>query len=80
VLTRLVRPLGEFTVVIEIGYSTESEASPLPSGADMAAEIGRMIDVLSISRRQAIAEIARKHGRSPNEVYAAIEQAKKSTD
>jgi 16S rRNA (cytidine1402-2'-O)-methyltransferase len=80
VLTRLVRPLGEFTVVIEIGYSTESEASPLPSGADMAAEIGRMIDVLSISRRQAIAEIARKHGRSPNEVYAAIEQAKQSTD
>jgi transposase-like protein len=39
-----------------------------------------MIDVLSISRRQAIAEIARKHGRSPNEVYAAIEQAKQSTD
>jgi 16S rRNA (cytidine1402-2'-O)-methyltransferase len=80
VLMRLVRPIGEFTVVIEIGYSTESETSPLPSGADMAAEIGQMIDVLSISRRQAIAEIARKHGRSPNEVYAAIEQAKQSTD
>jgi hypothetical protein len=67
-------------VVIEIGRSPEHERIALPPAADMVASIGHMTNHLGFSRRQAIAEIARKHGRSPNEVYAAIESAKKSID
>lgn len=78
VLTRLARPLGEFTVVVGLGQPTEIQPSRLPAGADLVAMIGRMTDSESVTRRQAVAEIARKHGRSPNEVYEAIEQAKKS--
>jgi 16S rRNA (cytidine1402-2'-O)-methyltransferase len=79
VVRRLGRPLGEFTVVVSIGQTTDLGTPDLPPAETMRAEIGRMTDCMGVSRRRAIAEIARKHGRSANEVYTAIEQAKKST-
>jgi 16S rRNA (cytidine1402-2'-O)-methyltransferase len=71
VLSHLEKDQGEFTVVADIGLSTNNEelrASPIGSAM---AESG-------LSRRQAIAKLARQHGLAPNEVYAALEEAKKS--
>jgi len=43
----------------------------------MAAEFGRMTIIDGLSKRQAISQIASRHGVSTNQVYAAVEQAKK---
>jgi 16S rRNA (cytidine1402-2'-O)-methyltransferase len=63
-LTELKRPIGEFTIVVEIGHKTENR--------DAAAEIE-----LS-SRRQALAQVAQDHGLTANQLYRVIEDAKKS--
>jgi 16S rRNA (cytidine1402-2'-O)-methyltransferase len=77
VLGRLPAPLGEFTVVADIGHKTEL-ASPEPASAnDLMVELGQMTLNGGLSRRQAIGRLAKTHGLPPNEVYQAIEQAKK---
>jgi 16S rRNA (cytidine1402-2'-O)-methyltransferase len=77
VLARLTSPVGEFTVVADIGLKTNIVASQSVSASDIAAEFGRMPVGGGLSKRQAINEIASRHGVSTNVVYAAIEQAKK---
>jgi 16S rRNA (cytidine1402-2'-O)-methyltransferase len=77
VLVHLGRPLGEFTVVVDIGHMTYNNRSAAISDADIVTEFGRMTSVDRLTRRQAISAVARKHHRPPNEVYAAIERAKK---
>jgi hypothetical protein len=66
---------GEFTVVAEIGQSTNHTDQPV----DIVGEFCQMTsDGRRLSKRQAVAQLARKHGLPPNEVYRAIEDAKKS--
>jgi hypothetical protein len=43
----------------------------------MLSEFGEMTEQLRLPRRKAINALARKYQRSPNEVYDAIEKAKK---
>jgi 16S rRNA (cytidine1402-2'-O)-methyltransferase len=64
VLQALRSGQGEFTVVVDLGHITENDAP----------EIGHE----SGSRRQAMASLAQMHGLSANQLYEAIEQAKKS--
>ena len=64
VLKRLERPVGELTVVVLIGQMPDIEPSIDP--------------VLSDSRRQAMAALAKAHGLTANQLYGAIEAAKKS--
>jgi 16S rRNA (cytidine1402-2'-O)-methyltransferase len=64
VIQQLGAPRGEYTVVVDIGQSTETTA------LDIAAD--------SNSRRQALAAVARSHGLTANQLYSAIEDAKKS--
>ena len=78
VLTHLKEPRGEFTVVLEIGQTTNNNAVELPLGGLLLDEIGRITENEKCSRRIAINALARKYQRSPNEVYAAVEEAKKS--
>jgi 16S rRNA (cytidine1402-2'-O)-methyltransferase len=74
VLERLPTPRGEFTVVAEIGLSTDiTNEQP-----DVVHEFGEMTALPGMSKRRAISLLARKHGLAPNDVYATIEQAKKS--
>jgi hypothetical protein len=47
------------------------------SASDIADEFGRMPVGGGLSKRQAINQIASRHGVSTNVVYAAIEQSKK---
>jgi 16S rRNA (cytidine1402-2'-O)-methyltransferase len=77
VLKQLTAPIGEFTVVVDIGHSTETDTiRPADPGA-LAAEFGQMTALDGLSRRLAISRLARTHGLPPNEVYEAIELGKK---
>jgi 16S rRNA (cytidine1402-2'-O)-methyltransferase len=76
----LAEPLGEFTVVLEIGDSTEIKPARPPEDEAVAIEFGQLIENRRLSRRQAISEVARRHRLSPNHVYAAVERVKKSVN
>jgi 16S rRNA (cytidine1402-2'-O)-methyltransferase len=78
VLQALSDDRGEFTVVISIGHTTDSSQPALPTGAELAAEIGHMTVIDGLTKRKAINVVARKHGLAPNKVYEAVEAAKKS--
>jgi len=78
VLRTLAAPLGEFTVVVDIGHKTEKHVASPPSQLDLVAEFAEVTDAGSLSRRRAIALLARRHGLAPNVVYETLEKAKKS--
>lgn len=80
VLNGIEKPVGEFTVVLDIGQSTEPSQAKQPSPAEIALEFGRMTENKPVSKRVALAELARKHGMSINAVYDAVEDAKKYVD
>jgi len=79
ILSKPLKTRGELTVVVDIGHITE--LSPAAAGASpksLAHELGELTNDGAFSRRQAINELARRHGMAPNAVYAAVELAKKS--
>lgn len=78
VLLSLGEPQGEFTVVVDIGLSTNITAPGLPSEADIAAEFGLLTNAVGSTRRQAISALSRKYGVSARDVYAKLEAAKSS--
>jgi 16S rRNA (cytidine1402-2'-O)-methyltransferase len=78
VLGRLVAPIGEFTVVIDIGQSTDSTASRAVTAAELLTEFGHMTTHDGLSRRKAISMLAKNHGMATNMVYDLLEQAKVS--
>ena len=67
---------GELTIVADLGHKPETEAKQDVSDEQMATELGRITETQRISRRRAIQELARKHGKKPNDVYAAVERAR----
>ena len=75
VIERLGNPRGEFTVVVELGETTETKAL---ASVDLVHEFGEMTVITGLSRRKAIATLARRHGLAANSVYQALEDAKKS--
>jgi 16S rRNA (cytidine1402-2'-O)-methyltransferase len=66
VIQHLGAPRGEYTVVVDVGQSTDP--------------VMTTTDADSNSRRQALAAVARSHGLTANQLYSAIEDAKKSAD
>ena len=77
VLNQLDMPVGEFTVVIDIGQSTDLRGSAPAAKSAIVEEFGRLTISEGLSRRRAISRLARAHGLLPNDVYAAIEEARK---
>lgn len=77
-LEHLANPKGEFTVVLEVGQITDISIAEKPSPADIALEFGLLTNSKTKTRRQAIALLSKQHGLSTNDVYAALETAKKS--
>ncbi|HUK32527.1 MAG TPA: SAM-dependent methyltransferase, partial [Vicinamibacterales bacterium] len=69
--------VGEITVVVDGGHMTNRVVSTQTSDADIAQELGLLTDSGQITRRQAIQTVARKHGWRPNDVYAAVERARR---
>ena len=77
-LERLVSPIGEFTVVAEIGHKTETSQPSTLTDVDVLAMFGHVTENSNISRRRAVTELAKRLQLPPGEVYEAIERAKKS--
>jgi 16S rRNA (cytidine1402-2'-O)-methyltransferase len=75
---RLLGPgRGEFTVVLHIDPAATTTAATV-TGQSIAEEFGVMTNITAMSRRKAIASLARKHGLTPNVVYEMLEATKKS--
>jgi 16S rRNA (cytidine1402-2'-O)-methyltransferase len=77
VLDDLAEPRGEFTVVVYIGQKTELSPSQVPSDEQMLVEFGETTKQKALNRRRAIGLLAVKYRMTPNDVYSAIERAKK---
>lgn len=78
VLDRLRDERGEFVVVVDVGQKPENIARELPNPTEISDEIGRLIETNRLSRRQAVAVVARRYGLGTNAVYSTLEQVKKS--
>jgi 16S rRNA (cytidine1402-2'-O)-methyltransferase len=78
VLQSLSSKRGEFTIVALIGQSTDNAVQAVLGETDLALEIGELTINTALTKRKAINIVARKHGLAPNEVYKALEVAKKS--
>src|SRR5262249_1959335 len=74
VLQSLAEPRGEYTVVADIKSLVETPLRP----ADLIAEFGDLTANTGLTRRKAVATLARRHGIPPNEVYELLEATKKS--
>jgi 16S rRNA (cytidine1402-2'-O)-methyltransferase len=77
VLETLSLETGELTIVVDVGHKPASYHPVALSDEEMAAELGDITKRLNIPRRRAIQRLAKKHGRQPNEVYAAVERARR---
>jgi 16S rRNA (cytidine1402-2'-O)-methyltransferase len=77
-LMQLVSPVGEFTVVAEIGRITDTRNQGIPTADELFHEFGHITTNNGLSRRRAINTLAKTHGLAPNMVYDLIEQAKDS--
>jgi 16S rRNA (cytidine1402-2'-O)-methyltransferase len=78
VLERLGDPIGEFTGVLKLGRSIEHVTVEPPSDQQLMEEIGHMGKDKTLRKRRLLSDLARKHGLTINQVYAAVERAKKS--
>ena len=68
---------GEFTILI--GPRDEAvDATQAPQSTQVGTEFGQMIENDGFSRKEAIAELARRHGLRKREIYAMVEAAKYS--
>ena len=65
---------GELTIVADLHDRGEVPREDV----DLVAEFGEMTVNKGLTKRQAIGMIARRHGMAPNDVYARLEEAKKS--
>lgn len=77
ILAAGVTPIGEFTIVVNIGETTECMPAERPSDAEAFKELCHMTDNSQISRRVAVGRLAKRYNLPVNEVYAAIERGKK---
>ena len=78
VLDGLSESRGEFTVVAFIGRITDFNGLAAPNADSLMHEFGEMTSIDGSTKRVAVSSLARKYGMPPNEVYRALERAKKS--
>jgi 16S rRNA (cytidine1402-2'-O)-methyltransferase len=77
-LQLLTEPIGEFTVVARIGQIAETDRGLSPGPRELELEFGEMTGAGQLTRRRAVAMLARKHGLAPNLVYEMLEKIRKS--
>lgn len=78
VLVSGLTPIGEFTIVANIGRTTEIMPPERPSDSKAFQDLCCMTNNTKVSRRVAIGRLAKRYNLPVNEVYAAIERGKKS--
>jgi len=69
---------GEFTVVAFIGLTTEIVTPAKLTSAEIAVRFGEMTANGVATKRRAVGMLAKRYSLAPNEVYEALEAAKKS--
>jgi len=69
---------GELTIVLDLAHKPEIHEKVVASDSELARELGQITDLMKLPRRRAIQHLARTHGRTPNDIYAAVERAKQS--
>jgi 16S rRNA (cytidine1402-2'-O)-methyltransferase len=74
---RLTHARGEFTVVVGPRAVEAAESFDL-TDKELADEFKRAAEKPGASRRQAVADVARKFNKKSRDVYAAVERARKS--
>jgi 16S rRNA (cytidine1402-2'-O)-methyltransferase len=77
VLSEINSSLGEFTVVAYIGHTTEVMQSEPPTPAETLLEFGYLTKADKLSRRSAVAALAKRHKMGANAIYKLIEAGKK---
>ena len=78
VAVRLSEVKGELTVVVDIGQSANIRPATAVTPEALTVEFGELTKSTRLTRRAAIAQLARRHQLPPNEVYRILETAKKS--
>lgn len=78
---RIQQPKGEFTLIV--GPAIEDNISlqdqhVIATDEEMVAKFCQITESGGMTRRAAVAALAREHGRSSRDVYSAIERGKKS--
>jgi len=76
ILRQLVKVRGEFTVVVGPQQILVDSPIQAPSDAVLANDFYRLTELGSVSRRAAVASVAKSHRCSSRHVYAAVERAK----
>jgi 16S rRNA C1402 (ribose-2'-O) methylase RsmI len=66
---------GEFTILVGPSQAQTDRPTEMPE-TEIAHEFGRSTNSGQLSRRQVVAALAKKSGRTSREVYAIIERAK----
>jgi 16S rRNA (cytidine1402-2'-O)-methyltransferase len=70
--------IGELTVVIDLrGRALDTKKDAVSDGS-LANELGQLTESEGLTRRKAIQLLAEKYHRRPNEVYAAVERARRA--
>jgi 16S rRNA (cytidine1402-2'-O)-methyltransferase len=69
---------GEFTVVVGPRQQMTDSQDVTLDLSQVVIDFRHMTDNGRLTRRQAISELARRYGRSSREIYAALEEAKRS--
>jgi 16S rRNA (cytidine1402-2'-O)-methyltransferase len=75
-LGRVEDPIGEFTVVIDLGRKTKIEPAEMPGDRDVYLEFGLLTKNGALTRRAAVTALALRLRRSSKEIYAAVERGK----
>ena len=78
VMPHLKEPRGEFTVVAEIGLSTETGPIETPEPKLLLAEFGDMTKSGELNRREAVLKLAERYRVRSRRMYQMLEAAKKS--
>lgn len=77
-LQSLQKPVGELTIVAEVGQKIENEPVSPPTPTVLASEFWYLTHTSGFTRRQAIAAISKRYKMPARDVYGAVEQAKNS--
>ena len=72
------QPRGEYSVVADMGHITEISPSIRPREDVVLADFGEITKNGRVTRRAAVATLAKRYQLRPNQVYKLIESAKKS--
>jgi 16S rRNA (cytidine1402-2'-O)-methyltransferase len=67
---------GEFTVVVDIGRTTETETPQAPSPALLRSEFGELTNNMALTRRQAISRLSKRYALPAKTIYDLLEESK----